>query len=148
MDELQHGYGEQGRARQKQKGGITRDLGVVASRLDATDRQEERAKWLLDRIDIKDEILTSGPIELAVLAVVSLVIDEDRTRFARHADGTDDSEAPASVERDRITEPKMQTVLRDTAFEGLCDEFDLDKREVRRVRQRVRETEVYKSPNS
>ena len=119
----------------------------MASRLDATERQEERAKWLLDHIDIKDEILTSGPIELAVLAVVSLVIDEDRTRFARYADETDDKGAPASVERDRITEPKMQTVLRDTAFSRLCDEFDLTKSEVRRVRQRVRETDVYESPN-
>ena len=124
------GVGDSSRRRDRQRAGLERDLGVVVSQLNATDRQKERAEWLLDRIDIKDEILTCGPIELAVVAVVSLAIDEDRTRFAHHENA------------------KAKSVLRDMAFNRLCDEFDLEKREVRRVRQRVRETDVYKSPNS
>lgn len=118
------------RAGQKHRGGIERDLGVITGRLGATDRQQERAQWLLNTIDIKDEILPSGPIEVAILAVVSLVIDEDRTRFARYEGA------------------KAQSVLRDTAFAELVDEYELTKRDIRRTRQEVRETSIYESPNS
>lgn len=130
LSEVNDGAYSSERAGQKHRGGIERDLGVITGRLGATDRQQERAQWLLDRIDIKGEILPSGAIEIAILAVVSLVIDEDRTRFGQYENA------------------KGQSVLRDTAFAELVDEYGVTKRDVRRTRQEVRETDVYESPNS
>jgi hypothetical protein len=129
LAKLNQGVGEQDRDLQRQRAGVERDLGVVAARLDLTEHQRARSQWLLDRIDMKDEVLPSGPIEVAILAVVSLAVDEDRTRAAQYDSG------------------KKQSVLRDTAFAQLLEEFDVSRRQVRQTRHRVRETDTYESPN-
>ncbi|MDB9247470.1 hypothetical protein PN419_00415 [Halorubrum ezzemoulense] len=127
LDDLNDGVGDSDRRGEIHRAGIARDLGVVASHLRLTDHQHDRAQWLLDRLDLKDDVIPSGTVELAVIAVVSLVVDEDRTRLGAPRD--------------------TQSVLRDDAFNELCAEFEVDKSRVKNVRQRVRETDVYESPN-
>lgn len=127
LRKLNDGVYSRKRAGQIHRAGIARDLGVVSTQLGLTENQHERAKWLLDRLDLKDDVIPSGPVELAVLGIVSLVVDEDRTRYGMAG--------------------KQQSVLRDGAFDDLCAEFEIDKGRVRNVRQRVRETDVYESPN-
>ena len=116
------GMGEQDRAEQLRQHGIQRDIDIIADRLGATDHHRDRTEWLLDRISVKDDLLPSGPIEVAVLGTISVVIDEDRGRYRGHG---------------------VQSVLRDDEFDRLCTEFDVDRGQVRDVRRRLRETEVY-----
>ncbi|WP_147438059.1 hypothetical protein [Halorubrum sp. Atlit-28R] len=127
LRKLNDGVYSRERAGQIHRAGIARDLGVVASRLNLTEHQHDRAKWLLDRLELKEEVIPLGPIELAVIGVVTLAVDEERTRYGMAG--------------------KQQSVLRDDRFDKLCEEFEIDRGRVRNVRQRVRETDVYESPN-
>lgn len=134
LGKLNQGVGASDRDMQRQKAGVTRDLGVVAGQLGVTEFQRERAAWLLEQLSLKADVIPNDPVEVAVLAVVSLVVDEDRTRAARD-------------EPDELDVGKKQSVLRDTAFARLLEEFDCRRRQVRQARHRVRETAVYTSPN-
>lgn len=130
LRKLNDGWGESGRSTQIWKAGVKRDLDIICDRLGATDHQKERATWLLKGIEIKDELLKRGSVETVLLGVVSMVIDEDRTRYARH--GNDE----------------VQSVTRDTEFKELRDKFNINNRTIHTVRKRLRETDVYESPNT
>lgn len=130
LKELNNGRGDSDRNTQLRNAGIQRDIDVVCDRLGCTDHQKERAQWLLDEVDIQGQLLPSGPIEIAIIGVVSMVIDEDRTRFARMP-GVDN----------------VYSVTRDEEFEQLCRDFDVDRSRIHDVRQRLRDTEVYQSAN-
>jgi hypothetical protein len=129
LQRLNDGYGESDRNQQIWNAGVKRDLDIICDRLNATDHHHERAKWLLERIEIKEELLKRGSVEAVLMGIVSMVIDEDRTKYARQ--GVDD----------------MQSVTRDDAFTQLREEYDIDNRTIHTVRKRLRETEVYESPN-
>jgi len=130
LRQLQHGRGESERAEQLRQAGIQRDLDIICDRLGATDHQRERAQWLLDHTEVKEQLIPHGPIEAAIMGVATVVIDEDRTREARMP-GIDD----------------VQSVARDDAFEQLLADFDLTRSTVHDVRHRLRDTAVYESPN-
>lgn len=121
---LNNGRGEQDRALQLQAAGMHRDLDIAATRLGASDHQKARTRWLLDRIDLKDDLIPSGPIELAIIGVLTVVMDEDRMRYA-------DSDVT------------VQSVLRDNAYDSLIESYDLPRNRVHQVRARLRETDTY-----
>ena len=129
LHDIHHGRGDDERKNERRLDGIRRDIDVIADRLGATDHQRDRAEWLLEQIDIEDELLPMGPIEEAVIGVLSIVIDEDRTRYGRTND-------------DAVT-----SVTRDDSFETMLDAFEVERTKVHDVRRRLRETEVYESPN-
>lgn len=145
LKKLNDGVGEQDRDIQKHRAGIARDLSTFAAHLGATDRQRDRAQWLLDHVEIKEAVIPDGPIEVAVLAALSLAIDEDRTRSARHlqrsAQHSDDLTVADALEE------APNSVLRDDRFTELCADLDMDVKYVRAARQRLRETDVYESAN-
>lgn len=130
LQKLNNGYGESERSTQLHEAGVQRDLDIICEQLHCTDHQHDRSKWLLDQIDIKGQLIPDGRIEAAILGVVSMVVDEDRTRYARQG-----------VEN-------MQSVTRDDPFKRLLSEYDIDSKRIRTIRQRLRETEVYESPNN
>ena len=96
------------------EGGIVRDLGVVASALDATDHQHERAQYLLNHVDIQEDLSRTASVEAAVLAAMTLACNEDGRR-----------------------------VRGEDAFDALLDDFDVTRSEVRRLREAIRETEIW-----
>lgn len=136
LSQLNRGVESSDRRRQKQEAGVERDLDTFSARLECTERQENRSQWLLDRLAIKEEVIPSGPIEVAVLAVLSLAIDEDRSRYTTGVDYCDS-----------IRDPQMTSVTTDDEFQQLCEEIDVDKGAIRDARTRVRDTDVYNSPN-
>lgn len=136
LKELNNGRGESSRRGQLSKAGMERDTDIIADRLGATEYQTQRAKYLLDQIDIKKQLIPDGPIEQAILGVLSVVIDEARTRYARR---TANQMTEASI--------PVSSVLRDDAFEDLCADFDLARSRIRDVRHRLRQTEEYDSPS-
>ena len=129
LEDLNNGRGDSDRRAQRHADGIRRDTDVICDRLGATEYQQERAEYLLNEIDIEDELLPSGPIEIAILGVVSVVIDEDRTRYGRGAN------------------TNVVSVLRDDRFDELLEDFGVQISRVYDVRRRLRETSVYESPN-
>ena len=137
LAELNSGRGESGtgtddRKRARQIAGMNRDVDVAADRLHASDHERERVKFLLSRVDAKADLLQKGAIEAIVMGVVSIVLDETRTRIARQRPDSD----------------VLTSVLRDDAFEALCNEFGVTLSRVRLVRRRLRDTDVYTSPNA
>jgi len=137
LAELNRGRGESGagtddRKRARQIAGMHRDVDVAADRLHASDHERERVKFLLSRVNAKVDLLQKGAIEAIVVGVVSIVLDERRTRIARQRPDND----------------VLTSVLRDDAFEALCEDFDVTLSRVRLVRRRLRDTDVYTSPNA
>lgn len=127
LERLHDGYGTYGtRSSALHEMGIRRDLDIVADRLGATELQRDQAQYLLEHIDIKQDILQSGPIEAAVIAVTSLVIDSERTERA-------------SLDQDVIP----QSVTRDEPYGDLLDSYDLDLTTISTVRRKVRDTDAW-----
>lgn len=103
-----------------------RDVDIVCDRLGSTDRHRDRVKYLLDEIDVKKQLLPNGPIEIAIMGVASMVIDEERTRYAR--DGID-----------------TKSVMRDDEFATLLDDFGIERSRIHDVRKRLRDTDVWQA---
>lgn len=130
LAELNRGRGESEQRSRRHKAGVQRDAIMVASRLNGTEYHADRAQWLLRQLDLKEQLLQRGDVESMVMGVVTMVIDEDRTRMARrHGSGT------------------VKSVLRENAFNELCKELDVTRRDVHTVRKRLADCDVYVSPN-
>lgn len=128
LDELQNGRGEQDRAAQVHDATIERTLDVVCGQFGATPHQRDRAQFLLDHIGVK-ALVPSGPLEVAVLAVVTVVIDEDRTRYGRAGRA-------------------VQSALSDTACDDMADAYNVSYTQIHDARTRLRAHDAYDSPNA
>ncbi len=129
LSELNDGRGASDRSVQIHDAGVQRDIDVVCDLLHCTSHQRDRVEWLLRNMDIDGVVLPSGPIEIVVIAAVTVVVDEDRSRYARQ-----DSD--------------VTSVVRDDEFKEVVDAFGVSRRRVKRCRGRVRSSDVYQSPNS
>jgi len=127
LDELQNGRGEQDRSVQVHEATVERALDVVCGQFGVTPHQRERAQFLLDNVGVKT-LVPSGPLEVAVLAVVTTVIDEDRTRYGRAGRA-------------------VQSALRDTACDEMVDAYTVSYSQIHDARTRLRAHDAYDSPN-
>lgn len=132
LEQLQHGVGESDRRSQHRAADVQRDLGTFGSQLGATVHQRERARWLLDAIGI-DSLARNYESGVAVLAALSVAIDEERTHLARDA-----THEPQSV----------QSVTRDEQYVQLRESLGVSSSGMHTVRDLIREHDVYESPNS
>ena len=133
MKTLNDGYGDADRSTNVYETGIQRDIAIICDRLGATEYQQQRVTWLIDKIPLKETVLKRGPIELAILGAATLVIDEERG-----------SMTPP------FAEDIPTSVMRDESFQSLLDSYGdgVRRTRVRTVRQRIRETDVYESVNN
>ena len=67
---------------------------------------------------------------MALLAIVSVAIDEDRTRISR-ADTTS----------------MLGTVVAEDRFSEVCEDYGIDTARVRQARRRLVQSDDYESPN-
>lgn len=132
LQNLNDGVGDSDRKRAKRQSDIERTLDVVAGQLDIGNHAHERALWLLERIDIHDDIDRSTSIEAVVLGVATLVVDKERSRYD-------------TLQSDAAYDHVTQSVLRDEAFKQLRSDFCLEPNEVRKVRRAVRETDLWRN---
>jgi hypothetical protein len=114
LRKLNAGWREQDRATQLHEAGIERDLGAIATALDCSQRQKRRAGWLIDHVSIEDDLSRHASVEAAIVAALTLAANEDRRRIR----GED-------------------------MFDDVCEDLDVDRDEVRRLRQRIRGTEAW-----
>jgi len=98
-------------------GGIKRDIGVICSTLECTDRQQERATWLAENIDIQTDLSRQMALEAALLGMVVLACREDRRR-----------------------------VRNEDAFDEIRTDLDVSSAAVDRAIRKVRDTDAYTSP--
>lgn len=97
-------------------GGIEREIDIVCGHLDCTEHQQTRSKWLLETLDIQDDVDRTASIEAVVMAVVTLVVNEDNRR-----------------------------VRTEESYRQLRVDYGIATTEIRRLRQAIRETTVYQS---
>lgn len=113
---------------------VERFINLVTSKLACGEGVEQRVTFLLEGIDVQNELGRRTSIEGAVLGITSLVIDEQRSRGG----------VPSEVEHEDVIEnPKVTSCLNDDAFNELLEGWETDRSTVRKVRQSVRNLEAY-----
>ena len=130
LADLNDGVGESDRSEFVRRESARRDIEIICDRLGATDFQHERAQYIFETVDLKADVIPSGPIEVALLAIVSVAIDEDRTRISR-ADTTS----------------MLGTVVAEDRFSEVCEDYGIDTARVRQARRRLVQSDDYESPN-